>query len=74
MTSDRPAGPYVQPDGFCAASQKYGWDDEATAEDALKAARSRGMGKGGRIENRVYLCPWCRRYHLTSKATHLEAD
>ena len=45
---------------------KYCYPDEISACGALKAARARKKSKKGHIEKRVYRCPDCGYWHLTS--------
>ena len=45
---------------------KYCYPDEISARSALKAARARKKSKKGHIEKRVYRCPDCGYWHLTS--------
>lgn len=45
---------------------KYCYPDETSARSALKAARARKKSKKGHIEKRVYRCPDCGYWHLTS--------
>lgn len=45
---------------------KYCYPDEISARSALKNARARKKSKKGHIEKRVYCCPDCGYWHLTS--------
>lgn len=45
---------------------KYCYLDEISARSALKKARARKKSKRGHIEKRVYRCPDCGYWHLTS--------
>ena len=45
---------------------KYCYPDEISARSALKKARARKKSKKGHIEKRVYRCPDCGYWHLTS--------
>ena len=49
---------------YCSPQNKYGYT-EANARAVLKQLKGR-QGKGGKVESRVYLCPWGPHWHLTS--------
>jgi hypothetical protein len=62
-------GHRIAADGYCSIVGKRGYATQDVADAALAEIRAAGrMGKGGRIETRSYECPWCGRWHLTSKA------
>lgn len=59
---------YQRADAYCATSRKWGWTTEERATAVLAKIRATGrMGRGGKLECRVYACPWCGAWHMTSK-------
>ena len=65
---ERPlVGGRVPADGYCSIARKRMYATEEKAKEALAVARRRGESKGGQIEKRVYQCPWCSGWHLTSQ-------
>lgn len=46
-------------------SGKQTYPDRPTAQRALFTARKQ-HAKARTVEKRVYRCPWCAEYHLTS--------
>lgn len=50
----------------CAVTSKRRYRDEIGARLALAKTQS-ARAKGDRFETRVYRCPACRGWHLTSK-------
>jgi hypothetical protein len=55
---------FPRANGFCAVVNKLCYTNEETAHEALAVIRSRGR----RPEVRAYPCPWCAKWHLSSKA------
>lgn len=54
---------WQKPDSYCATSMKYGYATEERAYEVLHK-----MQKAGWKEKRVYACPWCLSWHLSSKS------
>jgi hypothetical protein len=50
---------------YCSPQGKYGYT-ESNALAVLVQLKGR-QGKGGKVERRVYLCPWGNHWHLTSQ-------
>lgn len=51
----------------CPTTAKLQFSSEAAARDALDRWASLPHPKLGGVPQRVYRCPWCRKWHMTSQ-------
>jgi predicted RNA-binding Zn-ribbon protein involved in translation (DUF1610 family) len=50
------------------SSGKTGHIDQIAATFAMETARNRRRNRSAKVESRIYLCPECGKYHVTSSA------